>query len=112
MIGSRLRQRRVTVTIAVYAKTLGSGQHTEATALTGLTATHDPKGGDEIAADAGEMVIVSDAFWFEPVSGSLPAITAEHVLVDGGGTRYEVVAAPVDQAGGGNRLKVMCRRVG
>lgn len=113
LIASRLRQRRQTVTLTVKAKTLAAGQHTEATVsgLSAVVATRDPKSGDEIFSDTGDIVVVSDVFWFEPLNGSLPAITSSHVLVDSDGVRYEVVATPQDQAGGGNRLKVMTRRV-
>lgn len=113
MIGSRLRQRRTTKTITVKSKTLSAGQYSESNALTGLTATHDPGGGDEQIAPEGEFVVVTDVFWFEPTTpgGSLPGITAAHVLVDENSVRYEVVANTIDQANGGSRLKVMTRRV-
>lgn len=113
MIKSRLRMRRVTKTVSVKEKTLASGQYSEAdgSGLTGLTATWEPISGDEELTEAGKIVIPTDVFWFEPaVGGSLPAITENHVLV-AGGVRYEVVMRPENQAGGGNRLKVMTRRV-
>lgn len=111
MIGSRIRRRRTTKTITVKSKTLASGQYTEANSITGLTATHEPFAGDEIISDAGAIVIATDVFWFEQVSGTLPAINENHVLIDSGSIRYEVVAKPVNQAGNGNRLKVLTRRV-
>ena len=114
LIGSRLRQRRVTKTMTVKNKTLASGQYTEGNLITNLSVTHDPKGGDEVISEGGDVVVASDVFWAEPatIGGSLPAITESNVLVDDStSVRYEVIAATVDQAGGGNRLKVMTRRV-
>lgn len=108
MITSRLRQRRPTKTITVKQKTFAGGQHTESNLLTGLTATYEQIAAFEVVGDGGAVVIVTDVFWFEPASGSLPAIEEKHVLVDGSGNRYEVVAVS-NQAGGGNRLKVITR---
>lgn len=111
MIKSRLRCRRGTKKITVSAKTLASGQYTEADSIFNLTATWEPMAGEEVISDAGQIVVATDVFWFEQKNGALPAITENHVLTDGDSTRYEVVQRPSNQAGGGDRLKVVVRRV-
>jgi hypothetical protein len=113
MIGSRLHRRYAAQTITVKSKTLVSNQYTEASALTGLRARRVPMDADEQISEAGAVVIATDVFWFEPASvgAALPAITENHVLVDAGGVRYEVVMRPTNQAGGDKRLKVVTRRV-
>ena len=109
MIKSRLRVRRVTKTITVKQKAFASGQHSESNLETGLTATYEPVASFEIVGDGGAVIVVTDVFWFEQKSdGTLPAIEEQHVLVDASSNRYEVVAV-TNQAGGGNRLKVMTR---
>lgn len=113
MIASRLRQRRQTLTITVKVKALpASGQHSESNALTGLTATREQIGAEEVATVGGAIVPVTDVFWFEKSksSDSLPAIEEEHVLVDSDSVRYEVIQV-ADQGGEGNRLKVMTKRL-
>lgn len=111
MIKSRLRDRRVTKTITVKVKTFASGQHTEATLYSGLIATYEQRQSVEVSGEAGGMVVVTDVFFFEPVTtGTLPAIEEKHVLIDSGSVRYEVVSV-VDQGGGGNRLEVITRRL-
>ena len=110
---SRLRERRVTLTIDVKVKTLSAGQNTEATVsgLGALTATREQRDAFEITNDTGAIVIVSDVFWFEQLSdGTLPAIEEKHVLIDGSSIRYEVLNV-ANQGGEGNRLRVMTRRL-
>lgn len=108
MIGSRLRERRLQLTVSVKLKTLTSGQMVESSAFTGLIATHEQPDANEFVTDAGAVVVVTDVFWFEPVAGVLPAITEKHVIVDASSNRYEVVMVQ-NQAGEGNRIKVMTR---
>lgn len=111
MIKSRLRDRRQTKTITVKAKTFASGQYTEATLYSGLIATYEQRQAVETATDGGAVVVVTDVFYFEPVTtGTLPAIEEKHVLIDSGSVRYEVVSV-ADQGGGGNRLEVITRRL-
>lgn len=113
MIKSRLRLRRETKTVSVKVKTKTAGQakHTESNAYTSLVATHEPRQAEEMATDSGALVVVTDVFWFEAAAGeSLPAIEEKHVLVDAASVRYEVVSV-ADQGGGGDRLKVMTRRL-
>jgi hypothetical protein len=109
-IASRLRQRRQPITITVKVKALAGGQHSESNALTGLTATREQVDAVEVATAGGAFVPVTDVFWFEESSGSLPAIEEKHVLVDGSSVRYEVIQV-ADQGGEGNRLKVMTKRL-
>lgn len=109
LIGSRLLQKKVTVTITVKKKTLASGQYTESNLLTGLTAMHLPQTATERVDDSGVETILTDVFWFDRASGSLPAIEEDHVLVDGSSNRYEVIGV-VSQGGSDDRLKVMAKR--
>lgn len=108
MIGSRLRERRRQLTVSVKLKTLTAGQNVESSLYTGLTATHEQPDAFEAFTDGGALVVVTDVFWFAPVSGSLPAITEKHVIIDASSNRYEVVMVQ-DQAGEGDRLKVTTR---
>lgn len=108
MIASRLRDRRVQMTVSVKLKTLTAGQHVESNLASGLIATHEQPNAFEIISEAGMIVPVTDVFWFEPVSGTLPAITEKHVVVDASSNRYEVVMVQ-RQAGEANRLKVMTK---
>ncbi len=112
MLASRLRSRRPAKTITVKAKTLTGGQHVEATVsgLSALTATYEQRAAVEVATDGGAVVVVTDVFYFEPLSdGTLPGIEEKHVLVDTGGQRYEaMVVKPMAML---KRLMVMCRKL-
>lgn len=112
MIKSRLRVRRPTMTVSVKQKSgPTSGQYSETTPLTGLTATHSQPDAKELVNDAGQVVTVTDVFYFEPAAGaSLPAITEQHVIVDSSNVRYEVIMVQ-NAGGGGNRLKVLTQRL-
>lgn len=107
-IDSRLRRRRVKVIVAVKLKTLTAGQNVESNLYTGLVATHEQPDASEMFTDAGALVVVTDVFWFEAIGWALPAITEKHTIVDASNNRYEVVMVQ-NQAGEGNRLKVMTR---
>ena len=111
MIGSRIHERRVQMTVTVKLKTLTAGQNVESNLATGLIATHSQPDAAELFTDAGALVVVTDVFWFEPVSGTLPAITEKHVILDASNNRYDVVMVQ-NQGGEGNRLKVLTRSVG
>lgn len=108
MIGSRIHERRVQMTCSVKLKTLTAGQNVETNLTTGLIATREQPDASELFTDAGALVVVTDVFWFEPVSGTLPAITEKHTVIDASNNRYEVVMVQ-NQGGEGNRLKVMTR---
>lgn len=88
---SRLRQRRATKTITSIGKTLTSGKYVESNEATGLVATYEQRSASEFESDIGILTPVVDVLFFEPVSGSLPAIEADNVLTDSGSVRYEVV---------------------
>lgn len=96
------------MTCSVKLKTLTAGQNVETSLTTGLIATHEQPDASELFTDAGALVVVTDVFWFEPVSGTLPAITEKHTVIDASNNRYEVVMVQ-NQGGEGNRLKVMTR---
>ena len=113
MIKSRLRDRRVKLTIDVKEKTLVSGQYSESTVsgLGALVATREQAESTELVTDAGALVNISDTLWFEAIAGNdLPAIEEKHVLVDGDSVRYEAVSVQ-NMGGEQDRLKVMCRRL-
>ena len=113
-LGSRLRRRRKQVTISVYSKSVSSGQLAESavSGLVNIKATKEPAGQDpEIVTEAGVIVIATDNFYFDQISGSLPAITENHLLIDSDSARYEVVTRPFALAGEDNRLKVITRKV-
>jgi hypothetical protein len=113
--GSRLHVRRPKKTVDVKVKTLGGGgQYTEANVigLTGLTPTYEQRNAMEEHTDAGGLTNVVDVFFFERLltTNILPAIREQHVIVDSDGVIYEVFEIS-DEGGGGNRLKVTCRRL-
>lgn len=112
--GSRLQVRRPQKTVDVKTKTLSSGKYTEAnvSGLTSLTPTYEQRSAMEEHTDAGGNVNVLDVFFFERLTTTnvLPAIREQHVLVDSSSARYEVLEVS-DEGGGGNRLKVTCRRL-
>jgi hypothetical protein len=113
--GSRLHIRRPKKTVDVKAKTLGGGgQYTEANVagLTGLTPTYEQRNAMEEHTDAGGLTNVVDVLWFERLltTNILPAIREQHVIVDSGAVRYEVFEVS-NEGGGGDRLKVTCRRL-
>lgn len=115
MIKSRLQVRRNTLSVTVKEKTLTSGQYVESTVtgLADLEPTYEQRNAtEENNADSGGMVNVLDVFWFEPLRTTceLPAIQEDHVLVDSDSVRYEVIEVS-NEGGGGNRLKVSCRRL-
>jgi len=107
---SRLRSQRPQILFSVKSKSITGGQNVETTSTTAY-GTIEPIGDNpEVISEAGVMMVASDVVWFERVSGALPTITENHVLLNGT-TRYEVVANPGNQGGKGNRLKVIVRRV-
>ena len=113
--GSRLHIRRPKKTIDVKVKTLGGGsQYTEANVagLTGLTPTYEQRNAIEEHTDAGGLTNVVDVLFFERLltTNILPAIREQHVIVDSDDVRYEVFEVS-DEGGGGNLLKVTCRRL-
>lgn len=113
--GSRLQIRRPQKTVNVKVKTLGGGgKYTEANVagLTNLTATFEQRNAMEEHTDAGGTVNIVDVFFFERLTttGILPAIREQHVIVDSDSVRYEVFEVS-DEGGGGDRLKVSCRRL-
>lgn len=112
--GSRLQIRRPQKTVDVKIKALASGQFTEAnvSGLTSLTPTFEQRNALEEATDAGGLVNVLDIFWFERLltTNILPAIREQHILVDSDSIRYEVIEVS-NEGGGGNKLKVSCRRL-
>lgn len=103
MIGSRLHGRR-------NKKTLDVTTRAGTTVTTGVEATWEHTTG-EILTPQGGIKEVNITFWFAPASGSLPAILPNHILTDANdGTVYEA-ALVSNQAGGGNRLQVVCRNL-
>lgn len=113
--GSRLQIRRPQKTVDVKKKTLGGGgQYTEANVagLTGLTPTFEQRNAMEEHTDAGGAVNIVDVLFFERLitTGILPAIREQHMVVDSDSVRYEVFEVS-DEGGGGDRLKVSCRRL-
>lgn len=113
--GSRLQIRRPQKVVDVKEKTLGGGgQYTEAnvTGLTNLTATFEQRNAMEEHTDAGGTVNIVDVLFFERLitTSILPAIREQHVIVDSDSVRREVFEVS-DEGGGGDRLKVSCRRL-
>lgn len=108
MIGSRVHQRRAQLTVNVYSKTL-SPAYAETAVYTGLTATREQRDAFEQMTDTGVVILVTDVFWFEPVSGVLPAINEGHVLTIST-ARYEVIQV-ANQGGESHRLRVMTRKI-
>ncbi|GIK36564.1 MAG: hypothetical protein BroJett011_03970 [Chloroflexota bacterium] len=111
MVKSRLRQRRPQLAVTVKQKSgPTAGKWTESNLYTNLSATHEQPEAAEAFGESGVVAVATDVFWFEAAPGSsLPAIAEQHVLVVGS-TRYEVVNAE-DQAGMGQRLRVVTKRV-
>lgn len=107
MIASRLIQRDYK-TITVKVKTLASGQYTESNLLTGLLAIHSQQAATEVVAESGVEAILTDIFLFEQVSGSLPAIEEDHILVDSSSNRYEVIGVVSQQD---DRLQVQTKKI-
>lgn len=114
LIGSRLQIRRPQKTVDVKVKTRSGGQYTEANVagLTSLTPTYEQRNAIEEHTDAGGTVNVVDVFFFERLTTTniLPTIREQHVIVDSDDVRYEVFEVS-DEGGGGDRLKVTCRRL-
>ena len=112
--GSRLQIRRPQKTVDVKIKSKSGGQFTEAnvSGLTNLKPTYEQRNAQEEHTDAGGLTNVVDVFFFERLltTDILPAIREQHVIVDSDDVRYEVFEAS-DEGGGGNRLKVTCRRL-
>lgn len=113
--GSRLQIRRPQKTVDVKEKTpSGGGQYTEAnvTGLTNLMPTFEQRNAMEEHTDAGGTVNIVDVLFFERLitAGILPAIREQNVIVDSDSVRREVFEVS-DEGGGGNRLKVSCRRL-
>ncbi len=112
--GSRLQIRRPQKTVDVKIKSKSGGQFTEAnvSGLTNLTPTYEQRNAQEEHTDVGGLTNVVDVFFFERLLATdiLPAIREQHVIVDSDDVRYEVFEVS-DEGGGGNRLKVTCRRL-
>lgn len=112
--GSRLQVRRPQKTVNVKVKSPSGGKFTEAnvTGLTDLTPTYEQRNAMEEHTDGGGLTNVVDVFWFERLitTNVLPAIREQHVIVDGDDVRYEVMEIS-NEGGGGDRLKVACRRL-
>lgn len=109
MIASRLRRRRVQVTVDVFSRNSAS---VETVVYDGIIATHTQKSSDEILSEFGNVIAeVIDVFYFEKIAstGALPVILEKHIIRTGG-VKYEVFAV-VDQGGEGNRLAVATNRV-
>lgn len=110
MIGSRLRERRVQVTVDVLSRNSASA---ETTAYGNIVSTHTQRSADEILSEFGNVVTeVVDVFYFERLrtTGALPVILEKHVIRDIDGAKYEAFAV-VNQGGEGNRLAVATNRV-
>lgn len=114
MIGSRLQIRRPQKTVDVKVKSPSGGKYTEANVvgLTNLTPTYEQRNAQEEHTDAGGLTNVVDVFWFERLltTNILPVIREQHVIVDNDDVRYEVFEVS-NEGGGGDRLKVTCRRL-
>lgn len=109
MIGSRLRQRRVTKSVSVVTRSYSSGSYSDTTVYNLLSAAYEQQQSTDYSDEWGKSTQILDVFWFEPLSsGSLPAIEPKHFITEGS-NRYEVIEV-VDQGGQGHRLKVVCRR--
>lgn len=108
--GSRIVQRQTKVTVNVILRTLTSGKNVESNAITALTPTHYQMTAFEVFGDVGAGSEVVDVFWFEPVSGSLPAITEKHIIKNTStSVRYEVTdVMPQPES---EFLKVVTRRL-
>ena len=110
--GSRLTERQQTMTITVKKRSSAGVESAVSAALTSISVTHHQKSVTEFNAEFGEFVSrIIDIFWFYPISGSLPAITEQHVIYQDGNTttQYEVISA-VDQGGQGEVLMVTTER--
>lgn len=109
MIASRLRRRRVQVTVDVSSRNSAS---VETVIYDDIIATHTQKSSDEVLTEFGNIIAeVTDVFYFEKLvsTGALPVILEKHVITSSG-VKYEVFAV-VDQGGEGNRLAVATNRV-
>lgn len=107
-IGSRLRERRQTMTVTVYSR---NSANTESAVYASVTVTHTQQSANELVAEFGNIVAdVVDIFWFEKISGTFPTITEKHLIRDASNVRYEIIAT-VNQGGESNRLKVITTRV-
>jgi len=109
VIKSRLRQRRITKTVAVVSRSYASGSYSDTTVYSRLTAAYEQTRQEDYNDEWGKYTQIVDVFWFEPLaSGSLPAIEPKHFITEGS-NRYEVTEV-TNQAGMGERLKVVCRK--
>lgn len=109
MIKSRLRQRQTVKTVDVVTRSYASGVYSDSYVYRNLNARYEQQQLTDLADDWGKSTEVVDVFWFEELStGLLPVIEPKHFILDGT-TRYEVITT-TNQAGGGSRLKVTCRR--
>ena len=109
MIASRLKGRRVAITLSVIQRALSAGKYVESNLYTGIIANRQQKMATELATDAGMQVVVADLFTiYKQADGTLPAIEEKHVLNDGT-TDYEVLMVmSLDYAPG---LHVYTRRL-
>lgn len=108
VIGSRLRERRVEVTVDVSRRNSAS---VETVIYNDIICTHTQRSANEVLTEFGNIVTeVADVFYFERMvsTGALPAILEKHVIANAG-VKYEVFAV-VDQGGEGNRLAVATNR--
>lgn len=87
---SRIAERQTKKTVDVVLRTLTAGKNVESDTISSLTPTHYQMTAFEVFGDVGAGTEIVDVFWFEPVSGSLPAITEKHIIEESTGTRYEV----------------------
>ena len=110
MISSRLADRSTVKKVSVITRNYSSGSYgTPTTVYSILHPTYEQKQQTYFSDEYGKQIEVLDIFEFEPlVSGSLPAITPKHFIVEGSNT-YEVLTA-VDEGGAGELLTVTCRR--
>lgn len=109
MIGSRLRERLIQVTLDVLSR---NSAGSETTVYDDIIATHSQSITDEILVEFGNVVTqVTDIFKFERLvsTGLLPVILEKHIIRTGG-VKYEIIGV-VDQGGEGNRLFVVTKRV-
>lgn len=112
VIKSRVIDCLTTVTVSVKEKTLTSGKHVETnvSGMSSLTATQRRPSAQEIASNAGAIVVSDEIFLFETVSGTLPAILEEYVIVDASSVRYEIKSVRDASAGQGDLLMVVTER--
>lgn len=120
---SALRNKRVPVSVSVFAKPLNTdtGIHGETQTYTALFATHERPTSAEVVTDVGNYITATDLFMFapqlegQPEPGDLPDITAAHeieatIAPDTTAQRYGVERVQA-QGGETSRLFVWCNKV-